>query len=327
MGFKKALFYLAATTFCHPAQSSQLSFTCPNESQGETAEDCPWAGIARTLIQQADTGQALGTSFDSLLPEFKKQLVLDSKHEHLKALWDQSLNYDEYAKDTIVHPAILDLLTETLQIAPREGILVHAGMEHIYGYLFSVLKTPFGYKRARWVRDDIETGFELPRGALGPTPTSGTMFTNVTYFIGQIALKDDATALQSLREEGTEVLPEVLNFNFSRLQPIRLEETVFAPPDTRRVVKLRTDLVPFLNQHSERLNSHLLIYSVLDLAHMGAKLVTAFPVDPAFVNRVLNPETLGENKPITTRYNAHIEGVTGVTPPLLGVRRIISNGN
>src|SRR5205823_4357190 len=108
-------------------------------------------------------------------------------------LWGTSINYDELAKAIIVHPAILRALDKSfvshapmevqnidaqapesvatarlLGVAPTHDPaghpLAHAGMEHTYGYLFSVLKTSFGYKRARWVSGESERGFGLKTG-------------------------------------------------------------------------------------------------------------------------------------------------------------------
>ena len=78
--------------------------------------------------------------------------------------WNYDLNASgEFAKAAIVNPLILQMIERTANfpviLDPREPRIVHAGFEHTYGYIFSTLKTPYGYKRARWVRNEIETGF------------------------------------------------------------------------------------------------------------------------------------------------------------------------
>src|SRR6185437_3416867 len=119
----------------------------------------------------------------------------------------------------------------------------HAGMEHTYGYLFSTLKTAFGYKRARWVHGDTERGFGLQVGALGPdTPkvSGGSLFSNATYFFGRIAFRDNPELLAALKRGSKAVAKQILQFDYTSLKTIRLEETIAS-----KNVSLRTDLVPF----------------------------------------------------------------------------------
>jgi hypothetical protein len=325
---------------------------CPDTQAGETERDCPWAGVARTLIAQADSGHErdVGNSLKQLLPDLDRSLQEDSRRQGWKRLWGQSINYDEFAHGIIVHPAILGALGQRFGIrAPmtlthvraegaKEGMgsellgkpssldpaghpLAHAGLEHTYGYLFSVLKTSYGYKRARWVDGEIEEGFGIKPGLLGPRPAAGTLFSNVTYFAGRIAFRDEPGRLAILKA-GAKALPaEVRDFDFSKVHPIRLEETVQAKDSTGdvRAVALRTDLVPFI--HVSGKNSHWLIYSIHDPSEGGTLLVTAFPVNSGFVDMVTKAEDLGENKPVVTRYNGFVEGVTG--HKLTGNRKVI----
>lgn len=302
------------------------------------------------MIAAADAHQEnkLGSLFKERLPRLEQSLQADSHRQAWKRLWGQSINFDELAKGIIVHPAILSTLGKSFGIRmpmtithfrsekTKEGTpfsvmgepvttdpaghpLAHAGLEHTYGYLFSVLKTSFGYKRARWVQGEIEAGFGLKPGLIGPTPTEGTLFANVTYFAGRIAFRGEDTPTLILKD-GTKDLPhELREFDFTRLSPIRLIETVQAKDstgDTRQVV-LRTDLVPFFHPQKD---THLLVYSVDDPSYGGPVLITAFPVNQAFVDTVTKAETLGENQPVQTRYNAFVEGITGYK--LTGTRKL-----
>jgi hypothetical protein len=101
---------------------------------------------------------------------------------------------------------------------------------------------------------------------------------------------------------------------------VRVEETVEAKDstgDVRKVI-LRTDLVPFLHSQTD---THLLVYSVVDPSNGGEALITAFPVNQGFVETVTKAEDLGENKPVQTRYNGYVEGVTGAK--LTGTRKVV----
>lgn len=284
-------------------QKATPVFDCPQAS--EKAEDCPWAGAARLLDAKAAGKEELSPVFAAHAPGILKQLDADRANTAALSLWGESINFDEMANGIIVHNEVLGFLSTRLGVAQPRGKIVHAGMEHTYGYLFSLLPTKFGFKRARWVRPDIEDGLGLPRGSAGPAPAEGTLLSNVTCLAGGIALKDDQAA-SALLERAKPFCAAALR-NYSPARRLRLTEEVALPGG--RKVALRTDFVPFLKKSGG--NSHLLVYSVYDSAAKRAFLVTAFPVNEEFVERTVAPSGLGEGKAVQTRYNAHVEGFTG----------------
>ena len=245
-------------------------------------------------------------------PGLLRQLAADKAAPGLLRLWGESINFDELANGRIVDPAVLSFLAGRLGAPKPEGRIAHAGMEHTYGYLFSLLPTKFGYKRARWVRPDVAEGLGLPSGSLGPSPSSGTLLANVTCVAGAIALGDDKPASALLDGVKPYCAPELRGYAPPRRE--RLTETVSLPGG--RAVSLRTDFVPFSAERGG--NTHLLVYSVYDPAAGMARLVTAFPVNAAFVKAALDPAGLGEGRPVQTRYNAWVEGLTG--KPATGLR-------
>ncbi|MDD5209818.1 MAG: hypothetical protein PHV36_10560 [Elusimicrobiales bacterium] len=284
-------------------QKATPVFDCPQAS--EKAEDCPWAGAARLLDAKAGGKEDLAPVFAAHAPGILKQLDADRSNTAALSLWGESINFDEMANGIIVHNEILGFLSTRLGVAQPKGKIVHAGMEHTYGYLFSLLPTKFGFKRARWVRPDIEEGLGLPRGSAGPSPSEGTLLANVSCLAGGIALKDDQAA-SALLERAKPFCAAALR-NYSPARRLRLTEEVALPGG--RKVALRTDFVPFLKKAGG--NSHLLVYSFYDSAAKRAFLVTAFPVNEEFVERTVAPSGLGEGKAVQTRYNAHVEGFTG----------------
>jgi hypothetical protein len=328
---------------------AEPKITCPDPAMGETQSDCPWAGVARLLIAKADAGQdkQVGKTLKTLLPDLDRALRSDSRREAWKNLWGRSINFDELANGVIVHPAILQALDDRFKshapmmldnvradsikgfdsakligspeaTDPAGHQLAHAGLEHTYGYLFSVLKTSFGYKRARWVEGEIEKGFGFANGVFGPRPGSGTLFSNITYFTGQIAFRGEEKKIAVLRKSGENLPAELRNFDYGKASVARLEETVEGKDSSGAIRKviLRTDLVAF--PHPQK-NTHLLVYSAEDPSNGGHVLITAFPVAGSFVDTVLNPDNLGEGKPVQTRYNAYVEGITGMK--LTGLRK------
>lgn len=319
--FLSALLLLSCSSF--PVAHSQERLACPILEAGETLDDCPWAGVARQLQSAIESRTDLESTLKTESPEFATRLENEGKlhaaEPGFKSLWGQSINFDEGARAIIIPNEIVDLLLKLAGAPARQDRIVHAGFEHTYGYLLSNLSTPYGYKRARWVRPDIENGFGLPRGSMGPLAENGGLFSNVTYFAGKIAFRGETLALRTL-ENGRGVSPVVKAFDYASLSLTRLEETIALP--SGRTVKLRTDFVPFLNGEFGG-NGEVLIYSVKDSEVELPYLISMFPVASSFRNGALNPANLGEGKPIQTRYNAFVPGVTDAGNRFNGTRAIV----
>ena len=225
---------------------AQATATCPDSSLKETKQDCPWAGIARELTQRATQKTLTADDFRAAAPQIAAQLKADSSKTDLKALWGESINYDELAHGVILDPAILKAMTEIFKTPYINDRTAHAGMEHTYGYLFSTLLTAYGYKRARWVQGEVEAGFGLPQGALSPFAprTKGTLFENVSFFAGNIAFRGEHDNLKILHRHRFNVSKAIRDFHFFPLKVTRLEETIAESTGNPKVI-LRTDLVPF----------------------------------------------------------------------------------
>jgi len=299
--------------------------SCPILLQKETDLDCPWAAIARSLEQVP--ASKVESHLNTIAPDFLKRLDLEAKHtEAMKQLWGQSINFDEGAKSIIVPDAIIDVILKRAGVRPRHSDkIVHAGFEHTYGYLLSNLKTPYGYKRLRWVRPDIENGFALPKGTIAPYPEKGGLFANITYFAGRIVFRDETVQAQAARKilgETMGVSDDLKSFDFKTLHGKRLVETLKLP--SGRTVEIRSDFVPFTVAAGESTggNAELLIYSVYDSNLKLPYLVTAFPIGKGFSDGATNPSGLGEAQKIATRYNAWISGVTDSKVPLTGTRSV-----
>ncbi len=307
---------LAVAAGCLPARSGGADpGVCPVAP--ETSDDCPWGAIGRALASDAAAKRDVAGTLAKLAPELVRDAEEDGARPALLALWGTSLNDDELAHAEIVAPEILDALAARAGAARRHGKKTHAGVAHTYGYVLSTLHTSFGYKRARWVKPDLELAFSLTKGALGPRPPAGTLLTNVTYFAGRVAFRTDARARATLERFAGAVEPSIRRVAFEQLSVTRLTESLTIEG---RTIALRTDFVPFPRAVGGGTGTHLLVYSIADSSADGPRLVTAFPVGNAFVQKALAPGELGEAMPITTRYNAFVDGVTGQEPPLRGRR-------
>lgn len=266
---------------------------------GETAVDCPWAAIARS-------GELSGEELAGL----RTQWATDRVNREVLNHWGKSINYDELAKGVIVAPAILRHIGEQLNVTFDSDRIVHAGMEHTYGYLFSVLQTSFGYKRARWVNGEIDRGFGL-KAAITPYPSAGTLLANATGLATQIAW---GFAPKSAH-------PGIRALDPEKLRGRRLEEIVHIGA---REITLYTDIVEFpVKPASADANSALLVYSIFDAAlGLEPRLVTLFPVQAGFAQGVFAPAKLGADQPISTRYNAFVENFADA--PRSGIRREVA---
>lgn len=297
---------------------------CPDPALGESPEDCPWAGVSRKFAQSG--GKNFMETLQAESPRLAADIRSDAKlGKALLGLWGESINFDELAQGEIVPAAILTSLEEvflghplgrtTTGQTPRR--VTHAGVEHTYGYLFSNLRTSFGYKRARWVTGELERGFELPPGVMGPTPDQGSLLVNATWLAGRIAFREDPASLARLKPLESALSQAVHGVDPRRLSISRLEEFVKTSDgaSAARLITLRTDFARFPTSPSDPArNSHWLIYSVEEKSADSpavTKLITAFPVNTSFVERAADASTLGADQKIITRYNAWVEGVSG----------------
>jgi hypothetical protein len=321
-----SLLFCSLVSFPATAES-----TCPITTENETVLDCPWAAIARDLApayegveDRTEATKRTVTALSEKASDFWKRLATDAKKTGRgKSLWGRSLNFDEAAKATIIPEPVIDAILERARVPSRgHGVrtelaprVVHAGVEHTYGYLLSNLKTPYGYKRLRWVRPDIEKGFGLEEGSISPAPKDGGLLANVTYFAGRIAFRGEHPTEKKARrvlDRMGGVSKSVRTYRYDRVHGRRLKETLVLSDD--RTVEIRTDFVPFTAASGEATggNTELLIYSVRDSAEKLPYLVTAFPIAKGFSDGALDPKNLGSGKPISTRYNLFVPGVTDV---------------
>lgn len=298
---------------------AETSTPCPDVANGETNLDCPWAYSARKMAQDNQTEKDIVKEIKSDLPKITSPVWKD--------MWGSSINFDENAKGIIVNPLIIKGMEDIFELSENQKAkmvnnrqIVHAGMEHTYSYLFSNLKTPYGYKRDRWVSGEINRGFNFKENIISPNPDDGTLFTNVTYFFGHIAFRNEPDRIKELEKYKNSAAKSLHNYDFTKLNIKRLEEVINLKDQNGkdRTVTLNTDFVEF---PSPQKDSHALIYSVYDSTKNSTQLITVFPVEKSFAERAFNPSKLGKNQPIISRYNGYIDGVTFVDG-LKGERKI-----
>jgi hypothetical protein len=227
-------------------------------------------------------------------PALYKQVLMDSKDPLLPMLWGKSFNFDSGAKKQIVDEEIIKDLQALFNIS-NDNKIVHAGIMHSYGYLFSTIDTPYGYKRKRWVAPTLNYAFRLSHNSLSPTTMEGGLLSNLTYFIGMIALSDK-TQLSIFKN----VSNEIFTFDYSKLSVERLEEQT-------KEYTIVTNLVKLPRKLEKDDNEYLLIYSINDHRINKELLITAFPINSDSYKKIVAPSSLGANQKISLRYNAYLE--------------------
>jgi hypothetical protein len=314
---------MVATSSC---QTLQSVFGTKDSGTSEYSKASYWQKLTAELDQAAASGLDMNKELATKAPQLVAMVREDAKNPALFEFWGTSINFDEGAKAGIVRPEIVTAIGQAAG-HPMEGRHVHAGLMHTYGYLLSNLVTPYGFKRERWTTPTIDDGFVLHSGSISPAPEHGTLLINLTAMIGTIAYRGESDMLRELTAATASASPDVRNLDVATLNVRRLVETVnlsAVSGSKSRSVELRTDVVRLPKVAASSANNstvsgsqqastltHLLIYSIRDSAVRGSRLITAFPMTEGAADGVFKAEDLGADKPIKTRYNAFVPGLTG----------------
>lgn len=288
---------------------------CPDFSKNEKPSDCPWAEMTRQIVADDSSCESV---FKKQTPYLLKQLKKDRLGEEFIELWGQSKNFDENAKAEIVDKKVLNCLAEKLKIShpiqPQQGFdTVHAGLQHTYAYLFSNLITPYGYKRERWTGNDLRRGiFSVENDTLTPMTKKGSFLANVTYLFAKLTFGAD-----NLKDKKNIVSKEIKNLDLTK---INFEKRHLKESPTGLGIILHTVFVKLDKQKFESKNTRLLIYWYEDIAAKKNFLISGFPVEESFMSKAFDEKNLGIDKPISSRYNAWIAGLTDAKAPLVGKR-------
>lgn len=239
--------------------------------------DYAWFDGIEKLLSDAKTRaegvKGLETQFPGFSQRLKRAVGLSGRR------WEESWNYDENAKAEIVKPAVLQSLGIKMTQQGARGTQ-SAGVMHTYGYLFSLLETPYGRKGKRWIEAEIDRRLDLKAKHLSVHPARGEFLANLTQVLDEL----------------------------SRRAEHRIEEVSLTKGNKNTGQwKVATFLVPFLKPHSDSKNqeTHLLFYGVkrTKTARFWS-WVTAFPVNEGMaqsIRKVSQPE--GGKAPYQPRFN------------------------
>jgi hypothetical protein len=261
---------------------------------------------AKAILAAAENGRSVVSVLKRLCPHIYQQIRRDARSPELLSLWGRSVNVDENVGQIIVHPAILKAIG-SLAGVPMRGRIVHAGLQHTYGYLFSLIDTPYGAKRDRWLSTDMERGLGIDLSLLGDRPNSGTLLANLTWFVGQIVFRDRPRLRQRFEATTAAVAPSLLRYDYARLDVCRIMEQVVLPSKPAREVSLVTDLLRYPHPPVDSTQDDTLLLYSIQQGNSALKLITAFPVRPATV-RELRASVRPGKVQVRPRYNAYVHG-------------------
>ncbi len=278
-----------------------------------------WNERLNNLAQEIISGNQSAISAASLLklraPELYEQICRSGKCQSLLNLWGECLNVDDNTSEEIVDPSILKLLGELTGVS-MDSPVVHAGIQHSYGYLFSLIETPYGQKRERWTERSLETALEFSRPTFQPITRHGTLLLNLTYFLGRIMFRGRRSEIARLRRSRHIVDPHLTDVNYRQLKCYRIIEEIGTG---KQRIQAISDLLTLANSPDPEALHAFLIYGIRSEWSDDFKLITAFPISAESFHLLLEPPC-GVKVRVQLKYNAYSAGVT--REPTQGKRTI-----
>ena len=281
--------------------------------------------LAQQLQAQPDIRKRRAT-LRREMPRFYRHLRRIVGESDVLDRWGWSANEDELANQTIVDPLILELIGDVVGVdlsllSEHSRGVYHAGVQHTYGYLLSLIETPYGFKRNRWLTGTIEDGFGLPTGSLHAFPSRGTLLGNLTTFLSSLVLRDQPPVRLSgtaarfdfdgLRRTHRCRIVERIDRNTianrSIVSTVQAESSQSEPTGvSSSLYEIFTDLFSF--QRPSEHSDSLLVYSVKTNG-ARAKLITTFPISRTMRTELLEEGRFGNERPIQLRFNAFLPGL------------------
>lgn len=271
--------------------------------------------LTQEIISKNITGHPAAPVLRHHAPKLYEQIVRSGKCPTLLKFWGECLNVDDNTGEEIVAPPVLRLLSDLTGIS-MDPPVVHAGLQHTYGYLFSAIETPYGRKRDRWVNRSLDAALGLSRSTFQPVAMQGTLLLNVTYFLGRIMFRGRRSEIARLRRSRNIVDSHLTDLDYRQLKCHRIIEEIGTGKQRIQAV---SDLLPLSNSHDPDRMRGLLIYGIRSIKSDEFRLITAFPVSVNSFQSLLE-QPCGTRVTVQLKYNAYSEGVT--REPIQGKRTI-----
>lgn len=145
-------------------------------------------------------GAEAGTTLADLLPGLVEQIRSDAARGGF-AHWGESTVIDEHIGEAVILPSLFDEL-HRLAGLPAAWPFGNAGLLHVYGYLLSTVRTPFGDKRDRWTAGGVARALDRHPDEFAPwfADETTTMLQRVTA--AAEAAVDAPTVILVVEESG-----------------------------------------------------------------------------------------------------------------------------
>lgn len=273
-----------------------------------------WNSLSESLQQLAHQGQLTDDIFCKNFKRICDQLKEEREGYGPYLFWGLSENQDPSRPDRpITEPAVLAELFRLASVSPMDPAFhtVHSGMLQSYGTLFSTTLRPEGYARDRWLDHAFEAGLGLAESEyFNPQPEGGTFLSNLTYFAGRIAFRDQPTRLEQLKALEPKVAKKLRKTDYSRFTVATVIETTkgsFENP-----IEARLDFVTL--QPNAAGYSHALVYSVKESEDGAFQLLNVDLIRLDRFRQLSQASSLGSGKTIRPLYGAVILGLKAPRP-------------
>lgn len=229
-----------------------------------------WWNKLSLKAQETSIEETLKTNY----PPLWNQISQDKKDPYLFLFWGNSQTKEN--NKAIINEKIRTDLFSIFQQNYVEDY-GNAGLMHTYGYLFSTLETPYGYKRERWLMNELNQLLKLEHNQLSVKADRGTLLANVTYFAGKLTF-EETQDLELIKN----VADEIKAIDYNKLMKLTIIEE-------DKNFKFKTVIINLGAATSK--NSHLLIYSYYDKQLGKDQLITMYPINNETFNayRILGP--------------------------------------
>lgn len=265
---------------------------------GKSESNTAWDDRVRRLIRSARYSRIPVRKLQSIFPEIDSQLrrTIDS---HWLTAWGLSHNVDENTGTQIVDRKILSLIGRVVRYPIRHQSAYHSGLMHVFGYLLSTIRTPYGHKRDRWIKRTIEKGLKLPDGFLVPG-SQHPFFERVSQVLACVAWQNgrlEQDWLPVLKSVSPAIEEAINRWKIRRFREFPRKN------GSHRVRSLNTDLV-FTGESRKPLRA-ILVYSIQMVDSAFPLLQTCFSVGQQAIHEL---NQTGQNVPIRLRFNAYVDG-------------------
>lgn len=279
-------FWACSHTTVQKKKEPSTKFTTPQINLGYVDLNSElWWNQLSLKAQETSIEETLKSNYSPLW----NQIAQDKKDPYVFLFWGNSKTTEnnKYIINEKVRSDLFNIFQQ--QHTDQYG---NAGLMHIYGYLFSTLETPYGYKRERWLIKELNQLFNFQHNQLSIKTDRGTLLANVTYFAGQLAF-DETQDLELIKN----VADEIKSIDYKKLMKLVVIEE-------NKNFKFKTIIISLGNNSSK--NTHLLIYSYYDKLLGKDQLVTMYPINNETFNsyRILNS---ANNVNFKMRHNLYLD--------------------